>query len=82
MAISPLIMVRFEKFEIVCTQDFGPDLQDVTVTLRVTSYTWWRHAREGVMKLKIDQVFLSHYAWRHCYQVMVANVMPSTVNNY
>ena len=28
MAISPLIMVLFEKFEIVCTQDFDADLTD------------------------------------------------------
>ncbi len=38
MAVSPLIMVRFEKFEIVCTQDFGPDLADVRMTSRVTSF--------------------------------------------
>ena len=27
-------MVRFEKFEILCTQDFEPDLADVRVTSR------------------------------------------------
>ncbi len=36
MAVSPLILVRFEKFEIVCTQDFGPDVADVRMTLRAT----------------------------------------------
>ncbi len=34
MAVSPLIMIRFEKFEIVYIQDFDPNLADVITTSR------------------------------------------------
>ena len=46
MAISSLIMVRFEKFEIVHTQDFGPDLADVKMTSR------GRRARDDVTRAR------------------------------
>ena len=57
MAVSPLIMVRFEKFEIVCTQGFDPDLADVKVMSRMTSFLRWRHARDvmdDVIEQKVD----------------------------
>ncbi len=37
MAVSPLIMVRFSKFEIWHTQDFDADLPNVPVTSGVMS---------------------------------------------
>ena len=36
MAVSPLIMVQFEKFENGHTLDFKPNLSDVTMTSRAT----------------------------------------------
>ena len=45
LAISRLIMVRFEKFEIWHAQCFDADLWDVTMTTRATRRTRWRHAR-------------------------------------
>ena len=34
MAVSPLILVRFSKFEIWHAQHFGPDLEDVRDVMR------------------------------------------------
>ena len=45
LAISQLIMVRFEKLKIWQAQYFGTYRSDVTMTSRVTSRTRWRHAR-------------------------------------
>ena len=49
LAVSRLIMVRFEKFEIWHAQRFDADLGSVTITTRATRPARWRHAR----------------AWRH-----------------
>ncbi len=45
LAVSPLIMVRFEKFEIWHAQHFDADLWDVTMTTSATRRAKWRHAR-------------------------------------
>ncbi len=47
MTVSPLIMVRFEKFEIWHTQGFDADLYDVTIMSRATCATT-SHAHEDV----------------------------------
>ena len=45
LAVSRLIMVRFEKFKIWLAQDYDAHLPDVTVTSRATRHARWRHAR-------------------------------------
>ena len=82
MAVSPLIMVRFEKFEIVCNEDFGPDLAYVRMTSRVTSFARWRHTRDilhDVIEQKVDLVDLSHYA-TSLYLGFCELATPPTVN--
>ncbi len=48
LAVSWLIMVRFEKFKIWHAQGSDADLSDVTVTSRVRRRARGRHAREDV----------------------------------
>ncbi len=49
MAVSPLIMVRFWKFKFCHTQDFDPDLSDISYATRNVTRARWRHARDDVL---------------------------------
>ncbi len=66
MSVSPLIMVRFSKFEVWHAQHFDPDLQDVSdVTRDVT------RARNDY------DVFYTFYSWTAC--PIMRHGMPSNV---
>ncbi len=46
MAISPLILVRFSKFEVWHAQHVDPNLRDVACDVKRTR---WRHARDVIV---------------------------------
>ena len=53
MAVSRLIMVRFEKFKIWHAQHFNPDLPDVIDVTRDVTRARWRHARDDIIMATI-----------------------------
>ncbi len=61
LAVSPLIMVRFEKFKIWHAQGSDVDLSDVTITSRATremTSRAWRHSPK--LDLATSHGWLSH----------------------
>ena len=66
MAVSPLILVRFEKFKILHAQHSGADLPKVSMTSRATRRARWRHARviDLVTDLETHDV-ITMQQWRH-----------------
>ena len=63
LAVSPLILVRFEKFEIWHAQGSDADLSDVTVMSRATWCARWRRARD-VIDLVTESKLATDDVWR------------------
>ena len=79
LAVSPLILVRFSKFEVWHAQHFDPDLPDISDVTRDVTGARWRHARASDPRHSL-MMMSCPFTWRHLYHGNQRHGLPSTVN--